>query len=103
LFIVINMILGFILFVSSAFGADIIVKNKTTIQGDFDISIAPYISEEISIRVRSGVIEKNQILIGLKVKINDNLSSSFNVFLQNQRKHNWALDYGPLFKMDLVF
>ena len=88
---------------SSAFGADIIVKNKTTIEGDFDLSIAPYISDEISIRVRSGLVEKHQVLIGVKFKINDNFSTSLNLFLQNQRKYGWKLDYGPMAKVDIIF
>ena len=88
---------------SSAFGADIIVKNKTTIEGDFDLIIAPYISDEISIRVRSGLVEKHQVLIGVKFKINDNFSTSLNLFLQNQRKYGWKLDYGPMAKVDIIF
>ena len=91
------------MFMSSAFGADIIIKNKTTIEGDFDLSIAPYISDEISVRISSGVVEKNQVLIGVKYKVNDNFSTSLNLFLQHQRKHDWKLDYGPLVKLDIVF
>ena len=65
--------------------------------------IAPYVSDEISIRVSSGIVEKNQVLIGFKFKVNDNFSASANLFLQNQRKHGWKLDYGPLVKVDLIF
>ena len=97
------MLLALFIFCSSAFGADIIVKNKTTIEGDFDLIIAPYISDEISIRVSSGIVEKNQVLIGVKFKVNDNFSASANLFLQNQRKHDWAFDYGPLVKADIIF
>tara|TARA_B100000700_G_C15050582_1_gene860085 strand:- start:2412 stop:2705 length:294 start_codon:yes stop_codon:yes gene_type:complete len=97
------MILGLLLLISSSFGADIIVKNKTTIEGDFDLSITPYISDEISVRISSGVIEKNQVLIGVKYRVNDKFSTSLNLFLQNQRKHGWKLDYGPLVKMNIIF
>jgi hypothetical protein len=97
------MLLGIFLFVSPVFGADIIIKNKTTIEGDFDLRIAPYISEEISVRISSGVVEKNQVLIGVKYRVNDKFSTSLNLFLQNQRKHGWKLDYGPVVKVELVF
>ena len=102
-FIFIDMLLGFLLLVSSAFGADIVIKNKTTIEGDFDLSITPYISDEISVRISSGVIEKNQVLIGVKYRVNDNFSTSLNLFLQNQRKYDWKLDYGPLTKVAIIF
>tara|TARA_B100000686_G_C16521829_1_gene827639 strand:+ start:69 stop:362 length:294 start_codon:yes stop_codon:yes gene_type:complete len=97
------MLFSLFLLTSSAFGADIIVKNKTTIEGDFDLSIAPYISDEISIRVSSGLVEKHQVLIGVKFKVNDNFSTSLNLFLQNQRKYDWKLDYGPKIKVDIIF
>lgn len=97
------MLLGFILLVTSAFGADFIIKNKTTIEGDFDLIVVPYISDEISIRVSTGVVEKHQVLIGVKFKVSDNFSASLNLFLQNQRKYDWKLDYGPLVKVDIIF
>ena len=88
---------------SHAFAADFIIKNKTTIEGDFDISIVPYISDEISIRVSNGLVEKNQILIGIKFRVNENFSTSLNLFLQHQRKNDWKLDYGPLVKAAIKF
>tara|TARA_Y100000592_G_C5449536_1_gene307930 strand:+ start:472 stop:765 length:294 start_codon:yes stop_codon:yes gene_type:complete len=97
------MIVGLLMIVSHAFGADIIIKNKATIVGDFDIHIAPYISDKISIRVSNGMIAKNQILIGVKFRINENFSTSLNLFLQHQRKNDWKLDYGPLAKVDIKF
>jgi len=97
------MLLGFLILVSSAFGADIIVKNASTLEGDFDLSITPYISDEISVRISSGIVEKHRILIGFKVKVNDSLSTSLNLFLQNQRKHDWQLDYGPFVRADIIF
>ena len=97
------MILGILLFISSAFGADLIIKNKTTIEGDIDFIMTPYISDEISIRVSTGLVEKNKVLIGIKFKVSDNFSTSVNLFLQHQRKYDWKLDYGPLLKLDVVF
>ncbi len=88
---------------SSAFGADLIIKNKTTIEGDIDFIVTPYISDEISIRVSTGLVEKNKVLIGIKFKVSDNFSTSANLFLQHQRKYDWKLDYGPLLKVDIVF
>ena len=101
--ILISMVLMLLTIMSHAFAADIIIKNKTTIEGDFDIHIAPYISDEISIRVSNGMIEKNQILIGVKFKISENFSTSLNLFLQHQRKNDWKLDYGSVVKADIKF
>jgi hypothetical protein len=97
------MLLGILLFVSSAFSADIIIKNKTTVESDFSVNVIPYISDEISIRVSTGIVETNRVLIGVKYKISDTFSTSFNLFLQNQREHSWILDYGPMIKLDIIF
>lgn len=97
------MLIFIFLLINSAFGADILIKNKTTVEYDLDINLSPYVSEEISFRVSTGLIEKNQILIGLKYRVSENFSTSLNLFLQNHRKHEWKLDYGPLVKMNIIF
>ena len=74
-------------------------KNKASLAGDFEISIVPYGYDDISISVRSEAIERNQVLVGIKFKVNANLSTSLNLFLQNQKEYDWKLDYGPLVKL----
>lgn len=88
---------------SSAFSSGILIKNRTTIEGDFDIDVVAHISDDVSISVSTDLVEKNQTLVGIKYKVNDNFSTSFNLFLQNQRKHGLKINYGPMAKFDIIF
>ena len=74
-------------------------------EADIGKQIKPYVANEVALNPHDfgTVLDKNKFRVGLRHKANEHVKLDPHIFIQNQRKNNWALEYGPTLRLDINF
>ena len=86
-------------------GPFVSIVNNTRIEFDVGAQVKPYVANEVALNPHDlgNILDKNKFRIGIRHKANDYVKLDPHVFIQNQRKNNWALEYGPTLRIDVNF
>ena len=81
------------------------IVNNTRFEFDIGKQVKPYIANEVALNPHDlgNTLEKNKFRIGIRHKANDYVKLDPHLFFQNQRKNDWALEYGPTLRLDINF
>jgi len=82
-------------------GVSVSIINNTRFEFDVGALAKPYVANEVAFNV--GGFDKNKFRVGIRHKANDYIKLDPHIFIQNQRKNDWALEYGPTFRIDFNF
>ena len=87
----------------AAFSVSIV--NNTRFEFDIGAPIKPYIANEVALNPHDfgNALDKNKFRVGIRHKANDHVKLDPHIFIQNQRKNDWALEYGPTLRLDINF
>lgn len=88
---------------SAAVSATIV--NNTRVEFDVGAQIKPYVANEIALNPHDfgSLLGKNKFRLGIRHKANDHVKLDPHLFVQHQRKNDWALEYGPTLRLDINF
>tara|TARA_R110000824_G_scaffold88189_7_gene216928 strand:+ start:2297 stop:2596 length:300 start_codon:yes stop_codon:yes gene_type:complete len=96
-----------LLFLTAFARADISISivNNTRFEFDIGAEVKPYISNEVALNPHDfgSVLDKNKFRVGIRHKTNDYIKFDPHIFIQNQRKNNWVLEFGPTLRIDVNF
>jgi hypothetical protein len=97
----------FFLFLIGLAQADFSVSivNNTRFEFDVGATVKPYFSNEVALNPHDfgNVLDKNKFRVGIRHKANDHVKLDPHIFIQNQRKNDWKLEYGPTLRIDVNF
>ena len=81
------------------------ITNNTRFEFDVGAQVKPYVSNEgvLNLHDFGSVLDKNKFRVGIRHKANDYVKLDPHIFIQNQRKNDWALEYGPTLRLDINF
>ena len=98
------MFFAFLTGVANA-GFSISIVNNTRFEFDVGAQVKPYIANEIALNPHDfgSVLDKNKFRVGIRHKANDYVKLDPHIFIQNQRKNDWILEYGPTLRIDVNF
>ena len=88
---------------SAAVSATIV--NNTRVEFDVGSQVKPYIANEVALNPHDfgSLLDKNKFRLGIRHKANDHVKLDPHLFVQHQRKNDWALEYGPTLRLDINF
>ena len=83
----------------------VVIVNNTRFEFDVGAQVKPYVANEVALNPHDlgTVLDKNKFRIGIRHKANDYVKLDPHLFILNQRKNEWALEYGPTLRMDINF
>ena len=86
-------------------GVTATIVNNTRVEFGVGAQVKPYVSNEIALNPHDfgNAFEKNKFRLGIRHKANDHVKLDPHIFIQNQRKNDWALEYGPTLRIDINF
>ncbi len=87
-------------------GVSLSIVNNTRLEFNAGTQLSVYVANEIQTVLgshNSYVLDKNKFRVGIRHKANDYVKLDPHIFLQNQRKNDWALEYGPTLRIDVNF
>ena len=86
-------------------GPFVSIVNNTRIEFDVGEQVKPYVANEVALNPHDlgSILDKNKFRIGIRHKANDYVKLDPHVFIQNQRRNNWALEYGSTLRIDVNF
>ena len=86
-------------------GFSVSIVNNTRFEFDIGKPVKPYISNEVALNPHDfgNVLDKNKFRVGIRHKANDYVKLDPHIFILNQRKNDWALEYGPTRRLDINF
>ncbi len=86
-------------------GVSVSIVSNTRFEFDVGAQVKPYVSNEVALNPHDfgNVLDKNKFRVGIRHKANDYVKLDPHIFIQNQRKNNWALEYGPTLRLDINF
>ena len=81
------------------------VVNNTRVEFDVGAQVRQYIANEVALSPHGfgNLLDKNKFRLGIRHKANDHIKLDPHVFIQHQRKNDWALEYGPTLRLDINF
>ena len=86
-------------------GFSVSIVNNTRFEFDIGKPVKPYISNEVALNPHDfgNVLNKNKFRLGIRHKANAHVKLDPHLFIQHQRKNDWALEYGPTLRLDINF
>ena len=98
------MFLALLMAVANA-GVSATIVNNTRVEFDVGAQVKPYVSNEVALNPHDfgNVLNKNKFRVGIRHKANDYVKLDPHIFIQHQRKNDWALEYGPTLRLDINF
>ena len=86
-------------------GVSVSIVNNTRFEFDVGMQVKPYVANEVALNPHElgSALDKNKFRIGIRHKANDYVKLDPHIFIQNQRKNDWALEYGPTLRLDINF
>ena len=98
------MFLALLMSVATA-GVSVSIVSNTRFEFDIGTQVKPYLANEVALNPHDfgNVLNKNKFRIGIRHKANDYVKLDPHIFIQNQRKNNWTLEYGPTLRLDINF
>ncbi len=94
------------LMASMAYGeVGVTIVNNTRVEFNVGREVSPYIANEVALNPHDvgNALDKNKFRIGVRHKANDYVKLDPHVFIQHQRKNEWAVEYGPTLRIDVNF
>ena len=82
-----------------------VIVNNTRVEFDVGQQVKPYVANEVALNPHDfgNVLNKNKFRLGIRHKANDHVKLDPHLFIQHQRKNDWALEYGPTLRLDINF
>ena len=98
------MFLALLMGIANA-GVTAVIVNNTRVEFDVGAQVKPYVANEVALNPHdlSNVLNKNKFRLGIRHKANDHVKLDPHLFIQHQRKNDWALEYGPTLRLDINF
>jgi len=98
------MFLAILIGVASA-DVSMTIVNNTRLEFDTGSRSTLYVANEVSLRPYElgSVMDKNKFRLGIRHKVDNNVKLDPHIYIQNQRKNDWALEYGPTLRLDVSF
>ena len=86
-------------------GVSATIVNNTRVEFDVGAQVKPYVANEVALNPHDfgSLLDKNKFRLGVRHKANDHVKLDPHLFIQNQRKNNWILEYGPTLRIDVNF
>ena len=86
-------------------GFSVSIVNNTRFEFDIGAEVKPYIANEVALNPHDlgNPLDKNKFRVGIRHKANDYVKLDPHIFILNQRKNDWALEYGPTLRLDINF
>ncbi len=86
-------------------GVTAVIVNNTRVEFDIGAQVKPYVANEVALNPHDfgNVLNKNKFRLGIRHKANDHVKLDPHLFIQHQRKNDWALEYGPTLRLDINF
>ena len=86
-------------------GVSVSIVNNTRFEFDVGAKVKHYVANEVALNPQDfgNVLDKNKFRIGIRHKANDYVKFDPHIFIQNQRKNDWVLEYGPTLRLDINF
>ena len=86
-------------------GFSVSIVNNTRFEFDIGHPVKPYVANEVALNLHDfgNVLDKNKFRVGIRHKANDHVKLDPHIFIQNQRKSDWELEYGPTLRIDVSF
>ena len=98
------MFLALLMGIANA-GVTAVIVNNTRVEFDIGAQVKPYVANEVALNPHDfgNVLNKNKFRLGIRHKANDHVKLDPHLFIQHQRKNDWALEYGPPLRLDINF
>tara|TARA_Y100000593_G_C4237568_1_gene300400 strand:- start:177 stop:473 length:297 start_codon:yes stop_codon:yes gene_type:complete len=98
------MFLALLMGIANA-GVTAVIVNNTRVEFDVGAQVKPYVANEVALNPHDfgNVLNKNKFRLGIRHKANDHVKLDPHLFIQHQRKNDWALEYGPTLRLDINF
>ena len=98
------MFLALLMCIANA-GVTAVIVNNTRVEFDIGAQVKPYVANEVALNPHDfgNVLNKNKFRLGIRHKANDHVKLDPHLFIQHQRKNDWALEYGPTLRLDINF
>ena len=98
------MFLALLMGIANA-GVTAVIVNNTRVEFDVGAQVKPYVANEVALNPHDfgNVLNKNKFRLGIRHKANDYVKLDPHIFIQHQRKNDWALEYGPTLRLDINF
>ncbi len=98
------MFLALLVSVANA-GVSVSIVSNTRFEFDVGAQVKPYVANEVALNPHElgNFLSKNKFRVGIRHKANDYVKLDPHIFIQNQRKNDWALEYGPTLRLDINF
>ena len=98
------MLLAIIMSTAHA-GFSVSIVNNTRFEFDIGHPVKPYVANEVALNPHDvgNILDKNKFRVGIRHKANDYVKFDPHIFIQNQRKNDWKLEYGPTLRIDVSF
>ena len=98
------MFLALLMGIANA-GVTAVIVNNTRVEFDVGAQVKPYVANEVALNPHDfgNVLNKNKFRLGIRHKENDHVKLDPHLFIQHQRKNDWALEYGPTLRLDINF
>ncbi len=81
------------------------IVNNTRVEFDVGREVNPYVANEVALNPHDcgNVLDKNKFRVGVRHKANDYVELDPHIFIQHQRKNDWAFEYGLTLRLDINF
>ena len=98
------MFLALLMGIANA-GVTAVIVNNTRVEFDIGAQVKPYVANEVALNPHDfgNVLNKNKFRLGIRHKANDHVKLDPHLFIQHQRKNDWALECGPTLRLDINF